>query len=91
MAGAWLKIIDTKTERETLYWDKHFDTSGTSGVYQWTDGNYGCDCNRDAFFEQASGVTNEEEVECNSGPGRFYVPFAYTADGRILKIDEERV
>jgi hypothetical protein len=36
-------------------------------VFQWTDGNYGCDCNRAIFFENAGGTVNEGEDECGTG------------------------
>lgn len=84
MAGAWLQIIDTSNDHHTMFWDEHFDGNG---VYQWTDGNYGCDCNRALFFERAAGVKFEEKIECSAEKGRFHVPFAFTADGKIVVID----
>ena len=49
-------------------------------VYQWTGGNYGCDCNRAIFFENAGGAVNEGEDEC--GTGVFSIRIEW--DGRIL-------
>lgn len=38
------------------------------GDYIWTDGNYGCDCNRGLFFGYAAGEKGEDiEVECGEG------------------------
>ena len=35
------------------------------GDYLWTDGNYGCDCNRALFFAEAGGEDRREvDIEC---------------------------
>ena len=37
-----------------------------SDEYQWTDGNYECDCNRHLFFLRA-GNEELEDIPCSSG------------------------
>lgn len=34
--------------------------------YIWSDGNYGCDCNRHMFFDRVDG-RQEEDYECSDG------------------------
>lgn len=51
--------------------DEHVD-----GVYFiWTDGNYGCDCNRAAFFHR-----DDEEFDDECGDER-YALLSLTVDG----------
>ena len=50
--------------------------------YIWEDGNYGCDCNREIFFERIKGKANNEiEVECTEG--RYSVQIL-NMDGAVL-------
>lgn len=60
--------------------DRSGETYGTEGIiFHWTEGNYGCDCNRSMFFYRAGfdEITQDvidrswdEELECNPGmPG----------------------
>jgi hypothetical protein len=44
-----------------------------SVVYQWSDGNYSCDCNRALFFARAGGE-EEPEVECGEGAYAIVAP-----------------
>ncbi len=40
----------------------------------WTDGNYGCDCNRKMLFDRALDQEQEfEEYECGSGQYKIRV------------------
>jgi len=70
---------------ETLEWDKH-------SLFWWTDGNYGCDCNREIVFRRAGGEPelNEKEfkdLEC--GDNRFTVIEAILEDSTIISIDQK--
>ncbi len=62
---------------------KHVDESGfgqsadedvedvlQAAVYMWTDGNYGCDCNRYLMFQRAA---DEDESDIKCGHGRYMV------------------
>ena len=71
---------------EIKYRDEHFfynlDIKSRPFCYQWTDGNYGCDCNRGIFF-------HDREVG-DDGPcttGKYFVPSAVTDDGVTVLID----
>jgi hypothetical protein len=45
---------------------------GGAYLFQWTEGNYGCDCNRAIFFERVAGNELEwDEPPC--GEGRYSV------------------
>jgi hypothetical protein len=50
--------------------------------YIWEDGNYSCDCNRELFFECASGKSYDE-VETECGDERFQVNLENPATGEI--------
>ena len=53
--------------------------------YMWSDGNYGCDCNRSLFFARARGEDDAEHEEC--GETRFHVEIV-GPDGARLYIDK---
>lgn len=87
MAGANVDIIDTSTGEKRLYRDEQFDPNPDSGsAYGWTDGNFGCDCNRHLFFARAAGEP-DPETEC--GDVRFWVPRAICDNGEIVELDGE--
>ena len=54
------------------------------GDYIWTDGNYGCDCNRALFFGRADGGEGDE-ADC--GEGAYAVRIKDT-DGNVLYEDD---
>ncbi|WP_341893794.1 hypothetical protein [Ferrovibrio terrae] len=58
-------------------WEPHHE-------YLWSEGNYGCDCNRGLFFARANGDT-DKGVTC--GESRYRV-LIRDADGRVLFSDE---
>ena len=54
--------------------------------HMWSDGNYGCDCNRELFFERAGGVELEVlSTECSEG--RYIVDQIVDEFGRMLYHD----
>lgn len=58
---ASVEITDTSTGIAATYQDEDYDE------YMWTDGNYGCDCNRFLFHSRALGKDpNWDEGECGS-------------------------
>jgi hypothetical protein len=65
------------------------DDDGGGQLYVWTDGNFGCDCNRAMEFARAGGATEEEawdaEVEC--GETAFSVPHVILPDGSQVPVD----
>jgi hypothetical protein len=50
------------TKEVRTYTDPHPWEAGSD--YLWSDGNYGCDCNRHLFFERAAGHEPNEDCEC---------------------------
>ena len=62
------------------------DDDGIPSCYQWTDGNYGCDCNREIFFERAAGVEVLDEGNPPCTHGR-YLARIVDGSGNVL-LDE---
>lgn len=59
-------------------------------LYWWTDGNFGCDCNRYLEFERAGGhepTDEEDETHGGCGDDRYTALYAELDDGRCLKIE----
>ena len=48
--------------------------------YMYTDGNYGCDCNRHLFFEQALGNDPQEHFPCGDRVA-YTIVYALDDDG----------
>lgn len=56
-----------------------------SDYFYWTDGNAGCDCNRELFFERAAGnEINLDAVKCSDD--RFSCLYAELPDGRRIEL-----
>lgn len=53
--------------------------------FMWTEGNYGCDCNRALFFAHAAG---EEDPDVACGEGLYSVQIVEVG-GRVLYQDED--
>lgn len=86
-------IVDNATgERREAPMDLEWHDEGSE--FWWTEGNFGCDCNRFLEYERAGGrEPDEDEVKCIF-PGfesrhRFSVPFITFPDGSRVKIDGE--
>lgn len=80
-------IRNNATGEERLY-QYDFDW-GDSSLFLWTEGNYGCDCNRSLFFRRAVGekVGCTESVDC--GETAFSIPYAIMPDGTRIQIDDQ--
>jgi hypothetical protein len=50
-------------------------------VWHWTEGNYGCDCNRHIFFRRAGGEEPDPDHRC--GHDAFSVNLENPATGEI--------
>lgn len=60
---------------------------GSDDLLWWTDGNFGCDCNRELEFERAAGGDpGLDEVEC--GNEAYSVLYAELPDGERVVVDE---
>jgi hypothetical protein len=62
-----------------------FDWSA-SDLFWWTDGNFGCDCNRHLEFERAEGCS-PEFAEAVCGESAYTAVQATLPDGSIVAID----
>lgn len=90
-----VQIIDTKTGEVRwahVEWD-WFKPDGRDDLHWWTDGNFGCDCNRSLEFERAGGGCPDvdddvDDVPCSAGgSNRFRVTHAELPDGSRVEID----
>ena len=55
--------------------------------FLWTEGNFGCDCNRALFFARAGGEEDPLGPICGTAACR--VPYAVRPDGTRLPIDDD--
>lgn len=83
-----IAVIKNTETGEVRRWPTGETWSATT-EYGWTDGNYGCDCNRSVFFAQALdadlALADAEVAECGEG---VYLVRLETDDGRELYADE---
>jgi hypothetical protein len=90
MAGT-IHIRNNATGVIRLYRDEYFsDEIGALGypvgAFNWTDGNYSCDCNRSMFFAQAAG---EDPDDDGCGDERFTAIKVVFDDGREFPLDDQ--
>lgn len=53
---------------------------GEASEYLWTEGNYGCDCNRHLFFERSKGLKPSiDDAKC--GESQYSIRYAIDGDG----------
>lgn len=76
-------ITDTTTGETRTYvcehpWEQHSD-------FLWSEGNFGCDCNRALFFARAAGEDDDIDLPC--GETRFRVRIT-GPNGKELYRDE---
>lgn len=63
---------------------------GESTIWFWTEGNYGCDCNRYLLFQRAAEESEDDEIEC--GWQKYHVLGFILTDGRCVpNFDDDRV
>jgi hypothetical protein len=84
MSGYNVHITDTTTGEAVVY--RYHYSWADGSEYLWSEGNYGCDCNRHIFFEEAkSPGSDAPDREC--GNGRFIVQ-CFADDGTKLYSDD---
>ena len=70
---------------------RHVDLDWEDGSYWfWTEGNFGCDCNRELEWLRACGEEDDEtwdKVEC--GHYRYSVIYAILPDNTVILFQEE--
>ena len=58
--------------------------------WQWTEGNYGCDCNRELFFDRASGDEDSSD-DCQCGETAYTVLKCEQVDGPQIPFTDNRI
>lgn len=66
------------------------DEDSDGSVFWWTEGNFGCDCNRMLEYLRAQGRTEEEiaQIQIVCGHTEFFIPFIITEEGELVHIDK---
>lgn len=52
-------------------------------AWMWTDGNYGCDCNRALFFGYAAGLKYDDMPDRECTEGEYSVQLVNPVDGVV--------
>lgn len=84
----WVKVVarirDNFTGEVRNYQTNESLNDGEAfpSVFNWSDNNYSCDCNRALFFGYAAGKTHEE-TERPCGNGRYAVQLQNPVTGYI--------
>lgn len=76
-----ITIRENATGREAIH---HTDYEWNE--WQWTDGNFGCDCNRHLFFARAVGEDENEDPDC--GDGRYTIVKVTTDEGVEIPFED---
>jgi hypothetical protein len=80
--GYSVKIKNNITNEER---DVHMDFDWhEASLYWWTEGNFGCDCNRHLTFVRAR---NEPESDVSCGNSLYTVIHAKLDDGKLIDVD----
>ncbi|MGC3959585.1 MAG: hypothetical protein QM813_17045 [Verrucomicrobiota bacterium] len=79
-------IRDNDTDEIRLYEMEGCDWEDGS-LFFWTDGNFGCDCNRRDLFLRAAGIEPDDESPC--GNVAYSALYAELPDGSKVPIDME--
>lgn len=77
-------IVD-KVASESRVFEDDTEASEEAMEYNWSEGNYGCDCNRSLFFARAAGLSDPTDTPC--GHSRYSVAELVLDDGRRIQID----
>jgi hypothetical protein len=91
VSDSWYKVLlkDNNTGEERWYkYDFEWDHDGAD-EYMWTDGNYGCDCNRHLFFGRAIGQEPREDYPC--GKTRYTAICAELPNGTRYTLDNPQL
>lgn len=68
---------EVRSYRHDYSWDD-------STEFMWSEGNYGCDCNRHSFFCEAAA---QERTDWPCGVEEYAIPHIELDDGRRVEID----
>lgn len=80
-----VRLLDTRDGKEYTHEDEYtnfecdaWDLDG-GVVWDWTDGNYSCDCNRSGFVDNAL-----PDLDCNTGDNLIKLLSIVREDGRLI-------
>ncbi len=62
-------------------------TWNDSTEFMWSEGNYGCDCNRYLFFQRAAEENEDDDVSC--GTTQYFCIKVRLPDGTEIPMDNE--
>lgn len=85
---ARIRKVATGEERDCQLDIPWYNAGGSS--WWWSEGNYGCDCNRCLEFERAGGneligeVGDYEDAPCPCGHGGYLIVSITLPDGRVV-------
>jgi len=74
-------------DQRSLDWDRNNDEGQ---LFWWTEGNFGCDCNRGAEFERAKDMSYDI-INSSCGHNKYSVIEAIFENGDVLEIDGEEI
>jgi hypothetical protein len=80
MPGYNVLIYDRLTNEQRTF--RNESPLAEHSVFHWSDGNYGCDCNRHIFFCRAADQDAPEDVAC--GDDRFVIDEIRLDDGSVV-------
>lgn len=74
-------ILITIRKNSTGEQRQYADDQEWDGNFIWSEGNFGCDCNRHLFFERASGKECDDDFPCGTTE---YTVISIIRDGEVL-------
>lgn len=78
-----------KTKRNWLMWRLVLkDGDESPNTHIWSDGNFGCDCNRRIFFNRTGGKDKGVDGECSEG--LYSVRVRNKKSGRVFYSEFDR-
>jgi|HubBroStandDraft_4_1064222.scaffolds.fasta_scaffold47461_5 hypothetical protein len=87
-AGQYSVAIRLNATGETRMYRYDFEWDGENDQWMWTEGNYGCDCNRHMLFKRAHGIEPDEaDWERGCSEDQYSILYAELPDGTRHALD----
>lgn len=81
---SYFVLIRNNETKETRKYEIEIDWK-ESDLFWWTDGNFGCDGNRELCFKRAAGEDTPGDEKC--GKGKYTVIEVILPNGESITID----
>lgn len=81
-----IQKVQTGEVREYVDEYARFRENGSYDDFMWSEGNYGCDCNRALFFALAAG---EEDPDHPCGHDQYWVSIREEGSEKVLYVEDE--